>query len=82
MHARAGASHLLAACSSLIAIRTPTEAPMESKAPDKPTARDVWMRGLFMLVLFTAVAITVAGGLILAFSPLSRMPRGRFAEVR
>ena len=30
---------------------------MESKAPDKPTARDVWMRGLFMLVLIIGFAV-------------------------
>jgi hypothetical protein len=30
---------------------------METKAPDKPTARDVWMRGLFMLVLIIGFAV-------------------------
>ena len=31
---------------------------METKAPDdKPTARDVWMRGLFMLILIIGFAV-------------------------
>jgi hypothetical protein len=31
---------------------------METKAPDgKPTARDVWMRGLFMLILIIGFTI-------------------------
>ena len=30
---------------------------METNAPDKPTARDVWMRGLLMLVLIIGFAV-------------------------
>jgi hypothetical protein len=56
-HALAGASHLLATCSSLILLRKLTEAPIETKAPDKPTAREVWTRGLFMLVLIIGFAV-------------------------
>jgi hypothetical protein len=30
---------------------------METQAPDKPTARDVWMRGVFMLILIIGFAV-------------------------
>lgn len=30
---------------------------MESLPPDKPTARDVWMRGLLMLILIIGFAV-------------------------
>jgi hypothetical protein len=30
---------------------------METQAPDKPTARDVWMRGLFMLLFIIGFAL-------------------------